>query len=90
MSFADDAALSMDPEFAARVVACIQQQAMIFIDDARPEYKNPAMDVIAVPMNAGTWVPLVAAMPGMKTTSTDGDILSAVQAVWPKRGAATL
>jgi len=87
MSYAEQAATAADEEFRARVRACSTEQALIFIDDARPEFNLLAEQVIRSPAFADPLVPLVAGKPGLTTASGDPDILAAVQSVWPVYGA---
>jgi hypothetical protein len=87
MTYADQAATAADPEFRDRVRACTTQQALIFIDDGRPEFNVLAEQVIHNAGTADSLVPLVAGKPGITTGSGDPDILAAVQAVWPVYGA---
>ena len=88
MSYLDTYALGLNFEFQSRVTAAATEQAMIFVNDDRPEFKGPAERIILAAGNASPLFPLVANQPGMSVESTDGDILAAVQAVWPVYGAA--
>jgi hypothetical protein len=88
MSYQDNFSLATaDSGFRGRVSMCVTEQAKIFVNDDRPEYKLLAQ--VAVADNAtitAQMVPLVATQPAMTSNSTDGDILSAVQAMWPVLG----
>jgi hypothetical protein len=88
MSYTDTAALTSNYEFQQRVTAASTEQALIFVNDARPEFVAPATAVILSASNAQPFVNLVAGQPGITEAATDGDILAALQAVWPKYGAA--
>lgn len=86
MSYADQAATAKDPGFIDRVTACALEQAQVFADDARPEYSQLADIIIGSAGTAHALVPLVAARPAITVEATDGDILAAVQYVWPVYG----
>jgi hypothetical protein len=88
MSYADTAALVQDSAFIGRVGAASTEQALIFVNDARPEFKAPATLIIQSSANSFPLVSLVAGQPAITAESTDADILAALQAVWPKYGAA--
>lgn len=90
MTYADTAELVADQGFIKRVNAAATEQALIFVNDDRPEFKAPATEVILSVYNAAPFHNLVAGQPGMTTESTDGDILAALQAVWPQYGAALI
>lgn len=90
MSYLDTFRLSANPEFQSRITAASTEQAMIFVNDERPEYVAPAQRIILSAGNAAPFFPLVAAQPAMSEESTDADILAALQAVWPKYGEALL
>jgi hypothetical protein len=87
MSYADTAATAIDEAFIARVMACGVQQALTFVNDARPEFKNYAQAVIASENNARQLVWPVCGQPAITAVSADPDLLAAVQAVWPLVGA---
>lgn len=88
MSYQAQNDLSTNPVFRGRVRMSVAEQAQIFVDDTRPEYQMLAHQAIgAIEATTDQFVPLVATRPGMTTESTDGDILSAVQYVWPMVGA---
>lgn len=90
MTYADTAELSTNFEFVKRVNAAATEQAMIFVNDDRPEFNGPASAVILSVYNAAPFHSLVAGQPGMSVDSTDGDILAALQFVWPHYGAALI
>jgi hypothetical protein len=90
VSYLDTAQLTQNPEFQGRVIAAASEQALIFVDDARPEFVIVAQDVIRTATNAYPLVALVAGKPAINQASTDGDILAALQAVWPVYGSALL
>lgn len=88
MSYVDAFNLAMnDNEFRGRISACIAEQAKTFKDDTRPEFYKLALD--ALDHNAAVTADmaiLVTTQPGIDANSTDGDILAAVQYVWPIAG----
>jgi len=90
MTYQDTFDLTNDQTFQGRVSAASTEQALIFVNDSRPEFTAPAQLIILNSGNARPLFSLVAGQPGMTTESTDGDILAALQAVWPKYGAAIL
>lgn len=90
MSYAETYALTNNPDFRGRITAASSEQALIFINDARPEFIAPSEQIILSSGNALQLVSLVAAQPGITAESTDGDILAALQAVWPQYGSALL
>jgi hypothetical protein len=77
-----------DREFQGRVRMCVAEQAEVFVNDDRPEYKQLAIQAItALDPTTAQFIPMVAVRPGMTAASTDNDILAAVQYVWPLVGA---
>ena len=90
MSYAEDFALATaNLDFRGRVSMCIAEQAKVFVNDGRPEFKDLANRAIAD--NAAVtlqFVPLVATQPDMTDESADTELLAAVQALWPVVGAA--
>jgi hypothetical protein len=90
MTYLDTFALTQDRDFQARITAAASEQALIFVNDARPEFKGPAEAVILSVGAASVFFSLVAAQPAMSADSTDADILAALQAVWPQYGAAII
>ena len=89
MSYTNQATLTTDPAFVARVGAAITEQALVFKDDGRADIAALAALAIQSPASAAhSMVPLVAAAPGFGdapdgSAISDPQILSAVQAVWP-------
>lgn len=66
---------------------CVAEQAKAFINDERPEYYLLASQAIgSVESVADQMRPLVATQPGINADSSDGDILAAVQSLWPVVG----
>lgn len=92
MAYADAADLLHQMSYMERCYACVRVQALVFVNDARPEYKTLANAVIAAPTSdsAYTVVVMTTAQPGMSVDSTDGDLDAAVQYVWPLVGAALI
>ncbi len=82
MTYIDTYNLSIDLVFQTRITAAATEQALIFVNDARPEFIEPARLVILSAGNAAPFFPLVAGQPAMSTESTDGDILAALQAAY--------
>jgi hypothetical protein len=88
MSYEDQNSLSQDQGFGSRVRMCVAEQAQIFVNDDRAEFKQLAYQATAaLDSTAQQFIPMVATRPGMSTASTDQDILAAVQYVWPIIGA---
>jgi len=87
MSYADKAATVADEGFRSRVRSCSTEQALVFVNDARPEFSVLADLVIRNQGSADALIPLVAGQPAIDTASADPDILAAVQSVWPVYGA---
>jgi|SRR3954469_11638522 hypothetical protein len=88
MTYLDTFDLTQNREYQARITAAASEQALIFVDDARPEFVAPAHAIILSAGAASAFFSLVAAQPAITAESTDGDLLAALQAVWPKYGAA--
>lgn len=91
MSYQSQAALSFDAAFRDRSLTCCKEQALLFKDDQRPEFNVLAWEIIADPSVAHGVFELVCVQPdfaeiGQSTEITDGQILAAVQAVWPTYG----
>jgi hypothetical protein len=86
MTYADQAATAADEEFRVRVRACSTEQALVFVNDDRPEFSVLAERIIQSPWSADALAPLVAGKPGISKESGDPDILAAVQNVWPIYG----
>ena len=89
MSYQSQSNLGDDANFRGRVGACAIEQALVFTNDGRPDIAALADAVILTPgYGERTFAPLVAAQPGIKDVAAqdqvdDGQILSAVQAIWP-------
>jgi len=85
---AQHALATFDQYFRGRLSMAIADQAKLFINDSRPEFRLLAdqalgnLDSVTIQM----W-PLVATQPGMESDSSDADILSAVVYLWPTLGA---
>lgn len=89
-------ALTYDSLFQGRIAACCTEQANVFKDDGRLQFKAFAEDVLKG-QAAGlmTMYSMSAAAPGFADTAAtadgkvdqsliqDADILAAVQAIWP-------
>ena len=88
MSYESMAALADDAAFRDRVLSCCSEQALVFVNDGRPDIAAFARAVISSPQNAVPLFELVCVSPGMGEVTnsqqvSDGQILSAVQAQWP-------
>lgn len=84
MAYQDQYDLTQDKSFQERVTMCIAEQAEIYVNDGRPEFYQLANQALAaLEPTAVQFVPLVANRPAMSTSSTDGDIMAAVQYLWP-------
>lgn len=90
MSYLDTFVLTTNPTFQQRITAASTEQAVIFVNDSRPEFVAPSQKVILSAGNAFPFFALVAGQPGITVESTDGEILAALQFVWPVYGAALL
>lgn len=93
MSYETMAGLAADTDLEGRVLACSKEQAAIFKDDGRYSMAALATAVLQNPSNARGVFELVVVSPDFKEIEdgkdvTDGQILSAVQAVWPVYGEA--
>ena len=87
MSYADEAALSTDPEFTARLGAAVVSESIAKPDDALADslLNKPGY-------GSSLFAPGVSSSPGMgdkyaaggQAAVTDGDILASVQALWPR------
>lgn len=85
---AQNALATFDQYFYGRVAMCVVEQAKVFTNDDRDEYKLLADQAIGNHRSVtDQLLPLVATQPGMSSDATDGDILAAVQALWPVVGA---
>ena len=82
MSYADQAALAADPEFQARLGACIQKEARSKSDPLASEVLTGSSFALQ------KFLPWVTTEPGFdvpdQSTITDGQLLAAVQTVWPQ------
>jgi len=88
VSYESQDELTRDEVFRGRVRMCVAEQAEVFVNDGRPEYKQLANQAIgALEPTTEQFVPLVAMAPAMSADATDGAILSAVQYMWPIVGA---
>jgi hypothetical protein len=87
MSYTDSYTLADDPTFRGRVTACVSEQAKIFVNDERPNYTHLATAAIADPKGIAAQFALpITTQPGITTDATDGDLLAAVQFLWPTIG----
>jgi hypothetical protein len=88
MGYEDQNTLTQDSTFRGRVKMSVAEQAQIFVNDDRAEYKQLAYQAMAaLEPTTEQFVPLVAMRPAMTAESTDLDIMAAVQYVWPLVGA---
>lgn len=91
MSYADQVMLRTDSSLQSRTSVSVFEQATVYTNDGRPDIAALAdrhlRDAAGVLM---IWMPFIAAAPGFadrtEDTSqiTDGDLLAAVQGMWPK------
>lgn len=85
---AQNALATFDQYFKGRLAMCITEQAKIFTNDDRDEYKLLADQAIGSHMTVTEqMLPLVATQPGMSSDASDAEILAAVQYLWPMVGA---
>lgn len=85
---AQNALATFDQYFKGRLAMAIAEQAKIYTNDDRPEFKLLADQAIGNYLSVtDQMLPLVATQPGMTSDSSDGDILAAVQYLWPVVGA---
>jgi hypothetical protein len=84
MSYEDQWELATtNPTFRGRLSSCVAEQAKVFVNDARPEFYSLAQTAILSNSTVtDQMLPLVTTQPGMTEASTDGDLMSAVQALW--------
>jgi hypothetical protein len=89
MSYAEDYALAYtDLDFRGRISMCIAEQAKVFANDGRPEFFELAHAAIADNKKVTEqFLALVATEPDMTDQATDGQLLAAVQGLWPVVGA---
>jgi hypothetical protein len=87
MTYQDSANLTADQEYQRRLQACVTNEALLKPDDAFAD------KLLTTPMLAITaFAPTVAVAPGFgdkyvaggQAAITDGDLLSAVQSLWPR------
>lgn len=89
MSYANSAVLKMDTVFYGRVDACCTEQAQVFINDEDdPAVVSLAEAQLRSGMATAGMLPIVCTAPGFgdaadQESIEDGQILAAVQAVWP-------
>jgi hypothetical protein len=84
---AQSALTNFDQIFKARLSMCVSEQAKLYIDDPDPAYNLLANQAIGSYMSVtDQMLPLVATQPGITSESSDADILSAVQFLWPTVG----
>ncbi len=84
---AQNALATFDQYFKGRLAMCVAEQAKVFINDDRPEFRLLADQAIGNHMSVTEqMLPLIATQPGMASDSTDGDIMAAVQFLWPTVG----
>ena len=85
---AQNALATFDQYFKGRLAMCVTEQAKVYTNDTRPEFKLLADQAIGNHMTVTEqMLPLVATQPGIASDATDGDILAAVQYLWPVCGA---
>lgn len=85
---AQNALATFDQYFRGRLSMAIAEQAKIYINDARPEIRLLADQALGNLDSVTTqMLPLVATQPSMTSDASDGDILAAVQYLWPTLGA---
>lgn len=89
MSYLAQSALAkFDQYFRDRLRMSVAEQAKIFTNDDRDQYKFLADQAIGnVDTVTDQMLPLVATQPGITSDATDGDIVAAVQFLWPTVGA---
>jgi hypothetical protein len=84
MSYQEQADLYRDEQLRARAEMCIREQGAIFGNDGRPDIAalgraatagdHPAIDAL---------IAAVCTSPNWAVLGQDGDLLAAVQGVWP-------
>jgi hypothetical protein len=87
MAYQDVANLGLDPDFRLRLMACLTTESVLKVGDALADLclRTPAS-------GADMFMPYVSSAPGFgdkyaaggQESITDGEILAAVQASWPK------
>ena len=89
MSYESKAAAYADPDTRARIFICSTEQAYVFVNDGREDIAQLADRVIAgEPAALGALASGVCASPNGDTLDDDGQLLSAMQSVWPVVAAA--
>lgn len=91
MSYADVAALDADEAWRTRVGACCFEQAQVYVNDGRPDIATLATTVLVGGEVPDTLRQYISYSPGFaaayatggQEAITDGELLSATQAVWP-------
>jgi hypothetical protein len=89
MSYESQAELAADQTFAQRLTACTSEQAQAFQNDPEPAVKSLADRILADAGLGLSWFLWpVATAPGFgdadgQENITDGQLLAAVQTVWP-------
>lgn len=90
MSYEQQVQLRADGALQGRTSACVFQEAYTFKDDGRPDIAALANRHLIDSNEILTiWMPFIAAAPGFADNAddtsliTDGDILAAVQGMWP-------
>lgn len=87
MAYSDQFDLANDRAFQGRIQMCVAEQAQVYVNDGRPEFKYLAQQAIAAnEATTAQFVPLVCTRPGVTDASTDLDLLAAVQYLWPMVG----
>jgi hypothetical protein len=89
MTYKSQAELRSSPLFQARWTSAIEEQALIFKDDGRPEFVWLAQQVLRGDfMSRDIWGRILCAAPGFddrqdQADITDAELLAAVQSQWP-------
>jgi hypothetical protein len=90
MSYSDQSAYYEDSIKRGRIDMCVREQALIFVDDPRPEVAKLAADIVANQYMAVSGVTAsVIVGPNFATLDDDGAVLASVQATFPVVAAAT-
>ena len=97
MSYLTQSRLSQDPPFTARSLAALTEQALVYLEDERPDIQGLARAVLAGGRGeTSTFLNLLAGSPGFAAKVevggtggidsgriTDAELLAAVQHLWP-------
>ena len=89
MSYLSSNELSLDPIFKGRLTSALTEQASIYMNDARPEFVQLAEKILLNPtLVLSQFTSAVSVQPGFNEAPDqgvieDGQILAAVQAVYP-------